>query len=458
MKMKPDIPQELFNTLLERAQIKTEITHILENFEQCWKVNTSKKGIYIYGHPGTGKTTFIMDILHSIGYDTIVYDAGYVRNKTLFQTIDSNHVSNRNVLDLMNRRVRKIAILMDEIDGMNNGDKGGIDALIKLIRQKKTKKQKCENTTLNPIICIGNHESDKKIRELMKACYVFELKTPSFLQMNKLLLHSLPPFQQFEPDFQSSILQYIQGDLRKFKFLIHLWKNKPELVSPHTLQNIFHIKISNEDAKKITWKLLNNPISISQHNLFINETDRTTVSLLWHENIAYLLSQHPMAKSFPFYCTLLNNMCYADYIGRITFQSQIWQFNEMTSLVKTFYNNQLYHRKFPITPKPITLEQIDFTKVLTKYSTEYNNQLFLQSLCQRLTMDKKDVVCFFQELRTIYGDLFYLNTDKISFVDTLLQKEEIDVLDIKRMYRFLDKNVKKEDLVEFQEELSDDDT
>ena len=130
----------------------------------------------------------------------------------------------------------------------------------------------------------------------------------------------------------------------------------------------------------------------------------------------------------------------------------------MTSLVKTFYNNQLYHRKFPITPKPITLEQIDFTKVLTKYSTEYNNQLFLQSLCQRLTMDKKDVVCFFQELRTIYGDLFYLNTDKISFVDTLLQKEEIDVLDIKRMYRFLDKNVKKEDLVEFQEELSDDDS
>ena len=30
---------------------------------------------------------------------------------------------------------------MDEIDGMNNGDKGGINSLIKLIRPKKTKKQ-----------------------------------------------------------------------------------------------------------------------------------------------------------------------------------------------------------------------------------------------------------------------------------------------------------------------------
>ena len=36
---------------------------------------------------------------------------------------------------------------MDEIDGMNNGDKGGINSLIKLIRPKKTKKQKLEEVT-----------------------------------------------------------------------------------------------------------------------------------------------------------------------------------------------------------------------------------------------------------------------------------------------------------------------
>ena len=40
------------------------------------------------------------------------------------------------------KRKKKIAILMDEIDGMNGGDKGGINSLIKLIRPKKTKKQK----------------------------------------------------------------------------------------------------------------------------------------------------------------------------------------------------------------------------------------------------------------------------------------------------------------------------
>ena len=38
-----------------------------------------------------------------------------------------------------------------------------------------------------------------------------------------------------------------------------------------------------------------------------------------------------------FYSKFLENICFADYIDRITFQNQIWLFNEMTSLIKTFY-------------------------------------------------------------------------------------------------------------------------
>ena len=53
---------------------------------------------------------------------------------------------------------------------MNNGDKGGINSLIKIIRPKKTKKQKLEELSMNPIICIGNNQIDKKIRELVSQC------------------------------------------------------------------------------------------------------------------------------------------------------------------------------------------------------------------------------------------------------------------------------------------------
>jgi DNA polymerase III delta prime subunit len=455
------------NRIFEREHIYREITQILQSFEKNRTDNLFKKGIYVYGSPGSGKTKFVIELLKSLEYDIILYDAGDVRNKSLFQTIDSNHLSNRNVLDLMNRRTKKIAIVMDEIDGMNNGDKGGIDALIKMIRQKKTKKQKAEHTTSNPIICIGNHENDKKIRELMKACHTFELKIPTDTQIQKVLNLFLPPFQTLESNFKRQITEYIQGDLRKLMFLCNLWKKNPNLMTKETIHNIFHVKIANENAKKITWNLLQKYIPLEDHSLFMNETDRTTVSLLWHENIANPLSKISPETAFPFYSILLENICFADYISRITFQSQIWQFNEMGSLIKTFYNNKLYHDKFAIKDKKgksekISLEEIDFTKVLTKYSTEYNNLLFLNGLCQSMNMDKREVICFFQELRLKYTietnrNTIFTKLQMDSFynkIEMYFEKKEVDILDIKRIYRFMDKNIKKED---FQNILLDDD-
>lgn len=433
------------NTIFERTGVESEIIKILDQFDKIPQTSM-KKGIYIHGTPGSGKTYFITQLLKSLDYDVITYDAGDVRNKSLFQNIDSNHISNHNVLDLMRKKKKKIAIIMDEIDGMNNGDKGGIDALIKLIRQKKTKKQKSENTTLNPIICIGNHESDKKIRELMKACHSFELKTPTDSQITTILNERLPMYKTFDSSFKNDIMTYIQGDLRKLSFICNLYKKKPDLLNSETMKNIFQVKIFNKDAKKNTWKLLQTKVSMKDHNIFMNETDRTTVALLWHENVINPLSQFPVHDTFPFYEKILQNMCFADYIGRITFQSQIWQFNEMGSLIKTFYNNKLFHESYPVLKKPILLEEVEFTKVLTKYSTEYNNQLFIHGLCQKMNTDKKDCISFFQELRLYLGNQFFNSTEKMAFVEYHLGKEEIDSLDIKRIYRFLDKNVKKDEL------------
>ena len=116
--------------IFERQIISDNIKSILNEFDTNYNKVTYKKGIYIYGSPGSGKTTFIMNLLKEMDYDVIKYDAGDVRNTGLINTITSNNISNRNVLDMMTRKVKKKAILMDEIDGMNNGDKGGITALI----------------------------------------------------------------------------------------------------------------------------------------------------------------------------------------------------------------------------------------------------------------------------------------------------------------------------------------
>ena len=130
------------NILLQREKQEAEMKNILREFEANKHNLLFRKGIYVYGGPGAGKTTFVSKILKELNYDIVKYDAGDIRNTSVIEDITKHNMSDKNIMSLFHKNVQKIAVVMDEIDGMNNGDKGGINSLIKLIRPKKTKKQK----------------------------------------------------------------------------------------------------------------------------------------------------------------------------------------------------------------------------------------------------------------------------------------------------------------------------
>jgi hypothetical protein len=69
-------------------------------------------------------------------------------------------------------------------------------------------------------------------------------------------------------------------------------------------------------------------------------------------------------------------------------------------------------------------------------------------------MDKKDLIAFFQGLRLYYGKDFFNSQDVLNVVENIFQDYNINKLDIKRMYRYLDKNVKK-DLSINEEDMND---
>ena len=428
------------DSILGRNNIKQQIKDILINFTNNKNNLLTKRGIYIYGNPGIGKTYFIKSILKELDYDVIMYDAGDIRNKPVIETITKHNMSDKNVLSMFHGKIKHMAIVMDEIDGMNSGDKGGINSLIKLIRPKKTKKQKLEDVTLNPIICIGNYHIDKKIKELMKVCHTIELKNPSSDSIKTIIKSIMPLLDDNSTDI---ITGYVGDDLKKIDTLYEIYKNNPGILSGDLIQDILQEKNFNDDTKIITKNLFLNKYSINDHNLLMNETDRTIVGLLWHENIIDILNKYDISESLQLYQKILDNICFSDYIDRITFQKQIWQFNEMSSLIKTFYNNNLYHSECN-NPAFNVIGETRFTKVLTKYSTEYNNCIFIQNLCQSLNMDKKDVFTYFLYLRDMYDD---------EEVYQRLEDYEISKLDVNRIYRYLDKYTKMDEMETGVEDL-----
>jgi len=418
------------NQLLNRTNEEKIIKDALINFEENKQNLLTKRGIYIYGSPGSGKSHFINKILKDLNYDVIKFDAGDVRNKTIIETITKHNMSDKNIISMFKKKVKNIAIVMDEIDGMNSGDKGGINSLIKLIRPKKTKKQKKEQITMTPILCIGNYHIDKKIREMIKICTSVELKKPTNEQVKNMIKLLMP---KIDTPLIDNIVEFIQGDLRKFKSTYDIYNTHQSILKNQLIQNLFQKKNYNEDTKEITKKLLNNTYKINEHSLLMNETDRTSVALLFHENIIDLFTDNNKSEIINFYIEVLDNICFSDYIDRITFQKQIWVFNEMSSLIKTFYNNYLLHKELDKKNKKAKYNPTDvrFTKVLTKYSTEYNNSLFFQNLCKQLNMDKKDLFSFFMKLK---------KENTVEDIIELFDNDNYDInkLDISRFYRYID--------------------
>jgi len=421
-----------FNKILHRENTQNQILSLLENFYNNRSDLTIKRGFYIYGSPGSGKSSFIVNLLNENGYDVVKYDAGDIRNKSIIDTITQYNMSDNNILSFWQKKKKKIVIVMDEIDGMNSGDRGGINSLIKLIRPKKTKKQKSEDVTYNPIVCISNYHMDKKIKDLMKVCHTFELKSPSNEQTVNLI-ESLYSF--IKKETVQYLINYIQGDLRKLNLIYNLFSNNEtlnKLQDNNYLEELFEKKCYNEDTKHIIKRLLNEKFNIKEHLTLMNETDRTIVGLLWHENIVDVLNKQKKEDAIKLYCKVLDNICLADYVDRVTFQKQIWQFNEMSSLIKTFHGNYLYHNYFNKKKPKYNPLEVRFTKVLTKYSTEYNNFIFIQNMCQKLGMDKNDLICFFEDIR-----------DKQISEETILLRlsnYEISKLEIDRLYRYIDKS------------------
>ena len=391
------------NSILKRETIGNEILTILDDIIKSDEI-TMKRCIFLHGEPGVGKTNFIKSLLQE-KYDLIYFDGSDPRTKTSIENLADHNIAKYNVSNLLNGIKKQIVVVMDDIESMNSGDKGGINALAKLIRPKKTKRQKKELRTINPIICISTNNIDKKIKEIMKVCHVIHLPTPTPNEMKNV-------YEKMHGDVNKDIdFTGFDGDLRSLK-----------------LNNKRDNKVTTHDVKQIVYNLLKEKCDFDDHDILINDTHRTIVGLIYHENLATIINKVGYnINNTLMYKKILENICYADYLDRITFQKQIWQFNEISSLIKTMKTNHILHNTVKEPSKYIKATDINFTKILTKYSTEYNNNYFFQQLSFKLLTSYDELLLFFKSIRNNIEEYYELMTIY-----------DITEIDIARIYKYID--------------------
>ena len=410
------------NSMLDRESIFNDIVSYIKSFDNNSKNPLFRRCIYIYGKPSIGKTEFVLRLLKKYNIHAIKCDTTETRNK--YVDVSNINVSKKSVCSLFSKIHNVNIIVLDEIELIQDEDKSFMKKIIKLVRPKTTKKQQTEEKINMPIICVGTNISDKKNCELSDVCKVFELKEPSQLQIKKLVCSLMPLLR--EPDI-SRVIKYVGSNLHKISSLYSIYLNGK--MDKYILDILLNDTVENgwKDVKQVVKNIFNNSFNISQHSQIINEPDRNIASLIWHENVIDLLSirsDEDLKNSLRVYALILKNICFADCVNRITFQCQIWGFNELCSIIKTLYCNNILRNNLDV-KKHCT--DIRFTKILTKYSYEYNNCMFINDMCNILTVDKKDMILLFSTLQKNKGSGIY----------DIINKYDISALNIRRINKYI---------------------
>ena len=96
------------DTLLIRDEISANIRSFLLDFENSRHDLTQKRGVYLCGGSGCGKTEFIKNILKSIDYDAVLFDAGDIRNKGVIESMTRPNMSNANIMSTLTKKKKPI--------------------------------------------------------------------------------------------------------------------------------------------------------------------------------------------------------------------------------------------------------------------------------------------------------------------------------------------------------------
>jgi len=129
----------------------TDNIQALYDWLNGWTIEKDR-AVLITGPPGIGKTTAAHLVAKLCKFDIVELNASTERSATAIKEVfkeasEASHIGKKRV------------VIMDEVDGMSRGDRGGIGALAAICK-----------TCAFPIICIANERGTPRLRPLVAAC------------------------------------------------------------------------------------------------------------------------------------------------------------------------------------------------------------------------------------------------------------------------------------------------
>ena len=185
-------PTQLSHICGNKAQVE-RLSGWLANWPKARKYDFQKRGsegmggtraVMISGPPGIGKTTAAHLAAKLAGYDVIESNASDTRSKKLVEGGIGDALNNTSLLGFFAGDGKKVdvakkntVLIMDEVDGMSAGDRGGIVALAKF----------CKKTEV-PLILICNDRKLQKMKPFDSVVWDMKFIRPTVDQVRSRIM------------------------------------------------------------------------------------------------------------------------------------------------------------------------------------------------------------------------------------------------------------------------------
>ncbi|KAJ5993862.1 Replication factor C subunit 1 [Penicillium sp. IBT 35674x] len=198
-----------------------KIQNWLRNWRKSAKMNFKNAGkdgsgvyrtIMIHGPPGIGKTTAAHMVAKLEGYDVIESNASDTRSKKLVETgtlgvLDTTSLQGYFAGDgkSVDSNKKNVCLIMDEVDGMSAGDRGGVGALAAIAKK-----------TSVPLILICNERKQPKMKPFDFVTFDVPFRRPTVEQIRARL--STICFREklkIPPPVLDSLIEGTHADIRQ---------------------------------------------------------------------------------------------------------------------------------------------------------------------------------------------------------------------------------------------------
>ena len=341
--------------------------------------------LFLYGPPGIGKTTLAHAALEAAGYRVVEWNASQHRHKAAVEESLIPLLNSRNVADFFRPEgPRNLGVVLDEIDGMSVGDKGGLVELLRILK---------EYSGDNAIICISNEWMEKKFQPFSKICQAYQVSLPTEQDVYKLLEAQFPnakPPPAILLQLTRDLSAIHSGDIRKILQSIREVRDDilAGRVHPHQVKSTIEVGLMDahalgsnrirrsETIKTAVGQLLRGDLDIFAE-VPLNNNDLNLAGLHLHESLPKWIRRHDgnSAKGYDLYKSCFQTIVSSDRLDYYTFFFQHWTLFPLTYQAKLQTVNQhLFLNSDRQNHMAIQWQDSDmeYTAVLSKQSMLYN--------------------------------------------------------------------------------------